>query len=187
MKTYLRLAFTILCTVAAFIGPIIFLEDRPKPGYLLGGLAACLATWALLSATMSTEERVPVFLRGVLGACAGLLSWAPISLVAVFDVIPHMAENGFNRFDPVWIGGGVIGPLLIAAVAAARAVNANANVFDALMAANYRYSIPLVGVDLIARIPNFPKQYPWLFLFTGAAFLTMDAMFHRPAPASIAR
>ena len=182
MKTYYRLAMTIVCTLAAYVGPIVFLEDRPKPGYLLGGVVACLLTWALLVATERTEENIPVWLRGILGAGAGLLSWAPISLVAIFDVIPHMATNGFNRFDPVWIGGGVVGPMLIAAIAVWRAARAHTNLLDGLMAANYRYSIPLVGVDLIARMPNLPKQYPWLFLFSGAAFLTLDALRHSRRP-----
>jgi len=176
MHTYYRPILTLLCTLAAFAGPIVFLEDRARFGYLAGGLVASLLTWALLAGTMAVAHTIPGWLRGVAGVGAALLSWAPIALVAVFDVIPHLATHGINRFDPVWIGGGVAAPLVIVGIALWRAARGWTGMTDALMTAVFRYSVPLLGLELLARIPRLPKQYPWLFLFTGALFLTLDAL-----------
>lgn len=180
MRNYYRIAITTACTLAAFVGPIIFLEDRPRVGYLLGGFAAAVLARYLLVAMIALEHHIPTWLRGVLGGGAALLSWAPISLVAVFDVIPNMATNGFNRFDPVWIAGGVLAPLTILGLALLKP--RKAPLLDVVLTALYRYSFPLVGLDLLARIPNLPKQYPWLFLFTGTMFLTLDILVHGVEP-----
>jgi hypothetical protein len=174
MKRSYRLGLSVLCALAAFGGPILFLEDKPRVGYLLGGLVAALLTWALLEAATYLEPSLPHWLQGVLGVGAAVLSWAPITLVAVFDIIPHMSTQGFNRFDPVWIGGGVVAPLVILGAAALRS---RTNLLPSLLTAIFRYSIPLLGIDLLARIPHLPKQYPWLFLFTGALFLTVDSLW----------
>jgi len=163
MRNTYRVALILLCALAAFAGPIIFLEDRPKLGYLIGGLIAAILARQLLVVMIDVEHFLPIWLRGALGAFAGALSWAPITLVAVFDVIPNMAEKGFNRFDPVWIGGGVVAPLAILGFAVLFSV--------------------LLGMDLLVRIPSgLPKQYPWLFLFTGAMFLTLDILIHGVEP-----
>lgn len=177
MRNYI---LTGLCTLAAFTGPILFMEDRPRGGYLLGGLAAAVLIWALLAGTVAAAQTVPAWLQGVVGAGAALLSWARISLVAVFDVIPHMAQHGFNRFDPVWVGGGVVAPLLMLGIALWRAVRSRQNASEALMAALFRFSVPLLGLSLLVRLPGLPKQYPWLFLFTGILFLTLDALLGSP-------
>lgn len=182
MKTYYRAAITIICALSAFGGPILFLEDRPKLGYLAAGLvAAVMARW-LLVGMINLEHHLPMWLRGVLGACAAVLSWAPISLVAVFGVIPHWATSGFNRFDPVWIAGGVLAPATILGAAVWRAARKRLISLDVVMTALYRYSIPLLGLDTLARITDMPKQYPWLILFTGAMFLTLDILVHGVDP-----
>lgn len=182
MRNYDRVAITTACALAAFVGPIIFLEDRPKLGYLLGGLAAALLARYLLVGMIALEHHIPTWLRGVLGSGAALLSWAPISLVALFDVIPNMATNGFNRFDPVWIAGGVVAPVVILGFSIATALGHRLNLTTVVMTALYRYSFPLLGLRLLARIPGLPKQYPWLFLFTGAMFLTLDILVHGVEP-----
>ncbi|HYF77159.1 MAG TPA: hypothetical protein VD973_08515 [Symbiobacteriaceae bacterium] len=183
MRNTYRVALILLCALAAFAGPIIFLEDRPKLGYLIGGLIAAILARQLLVVMIDVEHFLPIWLRGSLGAFAGALSWAPITLVAVFDVIPNMAEKGFNRFDPVWIGGGVVAPLAILGFAVWYAYRLKLSVPDVVMTALYRYSFPLLGMDLLVRIPSgLPKQYPWLFLFTGALFLTLDILIHGVEP-----
>jgi hypothetical protein len=183
MRNTYRVALILLCALAAFAGPIIFLEDRPKLGYLIGGLIAAILARQLLVVMIDVEHFLPIWLRGALGAAAGLLSWAPITLVAIFDVIPNMAAKGFNRFDPVWIGGGVAAPLAILGIAVWYAYRLKLSVPDVVMTALYRYSFPLLGMDLLVRIPSgLPKQYPWLFLFTGAMFLTLDILIHGVEP-----
>ncbi|HWI52242.1 MAG TPA: hypothetical protein VNT01_08870 [Symbiobacteriaceae bacterium] len=181
MRTYYRPTLTLICTLAAFAGPIIFLEDRARLGYLAGGLVASLLTWALLAGALAIADTIPNWLQGVAGVGAALLSWAPISLVAVFDVIPHLASHGFNRFDPVWIGGGVASPLVVVGIALWRAERGWNGLTDAIMKAIFRYSVPLLGLALLARVPHLPKQYPWLFLFTGALFLTLDTLLDSTA------
>ncbi|MDF2627371.1 MAG: hypothetical protein K0R39_1202 [Symbiobacteriaceae bacterium] len=183
MRNYIRVGLVLLCSLAAFVSPIFFLEDRPKVGYLIGGLVAAVLARQLLVWMIDVEHHLPTWLRGALGAAAGALSWAPITLVAVFDVIPNMAEKGFNRFDPVWISGGVAAPLAILAIAVWHAYRLRLSLPDVVMTALYRYSFPLLGLDLLARIPSgLPKQYPWLFLFTGALFLTLDIFIHGVEP-----
>jgi hypothetical protein len=176
MKLSYRLALSVLCALAAFGGPILFLEDKPRFGYLLGGVVAALLTWALLAAVTYLEPPLR-WVQGILGVGAALVTWAPITLVAVFDIIPHLSAQGFNRFDPVWIGGGVVAPLVILGAAAVRSITGQTNTIQSLLTAIYRYSLPLLCLDWLVRIPHLPKQYPWLFLFTGALFLTLDSLW----------
>lgn len=154
---------------------MLFLEDRLRAGYLLGGLAAALLTWAFLAFTMVAEGRLTPVLQGVMGLGAGVLSWAPISLVAVFDVIPHILRYGLSRFDPVWILGG-LSPGVTLGVAWWRTSRGKIPVWHALVSALLRFSMPLFGIQLVIRAVGLPKQYRWIFLFTGVMFLVLDAL-----------
>lgn len=174
-RMYYRLSLAAVCALAAFGGPVYFLEDRPRVGYLLGGLFAAFLTWAMLAAVIATESSLHPWIQGILGASAAVLSWATISLVAVFDVIPHALQHGPARFDPVWILGG-LSPLAILAVAWWRAHKGTTPVLHALLSTLYRYSVPLFALQLLVRIGGAPKQYRWLFLFTGVMFLVLDAL-----------
>ncbi|HYG56942.1 MAG TPA: hypothetical protein VD902_02595, partial [Symbiobacteriaceae bacterium] len=129
-RAYYRLSLAAVCAFAAFGGPIYFLEDRPKAGYLLGGLAAALLTWSFLTLAMAAEPRLPYYMQGAVGAGAAILSWATISLVAVFDIIPHALSHGLARFDPVWVMGG-LAPLAILGVAWWRAARGHASILHA--------------------------------------------------------
>ncbi len=174
-RTYYRLALSALCALAAWAGPIWFLADRPKLGYLVGGFVAALLTWAFLEGIVRAEPKLEPWLQGVLGAGAGLLSWATISLVAVFDIIPKVAERGLERFDPVWIMGG-LSPLVVVAVALWRAARDDAPVLNGLFSALLRFSVPLFGLEVVTQSSGLPKQYRWLFLFTGVMFLVLDGL-----------
>ncbi|HLN61351.1 MAG TPA: hypothetical protein VK464_07315 [Symbiobacteriaceae bacterium] len=175
-RVYYRLSLAAVCALAAFGGPIWFLEDRPRPGYLAGGLAAALLTWAILALAMAAEPNLQPWLQGAVGLGAAVLSWATISLVAVFDVIPHAMRYGLSRFDPVWIAAGGLAPLVILGVAAWRVGRDRLPVWHTLLSTLFRYSVPLLGLHLTVRFLPLPKQYRWLFLFTGVMFLVLDAI-----------
>lgn len=174
-RTYYRLSLTALCALAAFVGPVLFLEDRFRTGYLLGGLGAAVLAWAALVLIAASETNLHPGLQGVLGMGAAVISWATISLVALFDVLPHVARHGFSHFDFVWIAGG-LAPLVIPGVAWWRVRQGEAGGWQALLSALYRFSVPLFLVRLIARGLGLPKQYVWLFLFTGVMFLVLDGL-----------
>ncbi|MGE5674419.1 MAG: hypothetical protein ACM3XM_11090, partial [Mycobacterium leprae] len=150
-------------------------EDRLRVGYLVGGLAAALLAWAYLSLAMAVEDHLRLEVKGVLGAAAALLSWSTIALVALFDIIPHTARHGLARFDPVWLLGG-FSPLVILVVTWWFIANRERNLIEGLIAALFRFSVPLCGLILTAKLLGLPKQYRWLFLFTGVMFLVLDGL-----------
>ena len=174
-RMYYRLSLSAICALAAFAGPIIFLEDRARVGYLLGGLAAAFLTWFSLWVIMAAEPHLHSGLQLIVGAGAAVFSWATISLVAVFDVIPHLFQFGLARFDPVWILGG-LSPAVILGVAWWRAARDGTVVWQALSSALMRFSLPLLVLTLASRMLSLPKQYRWLFLFDGVMFLVLDAL-----------
>lgn len=174
-RVYYRLSLSAVCALAAFAGPIIFLEDRARVGYLLGGLAAAFITWLSLWATIATEPHMQPGLQLIVGAGAAVFSWATISLVAVFDIIPHVFQFGLTRFDPVWILGG-LSPVVILGVAWWRASRDRTVVWQALSSALLRFSLPLLALTLVSSMLSLPKQYRWLFLFDGVMFLVLDAL-----------
>ncbi|HLN60233.1 MAG TPA: hypothetical protein VK464_01685 [Symbiobacteriaceae bacterium] len=174
-RTYYRLALAAVCALAACAGPVAFLEDRVRLGYLLGGLAAALLAWAILVGAASAEANLHPGLLGIIGAGAALLSWATITLVAVFDVLPHALAFGLAKFDPVWLVGG-LAPLIVAPVAWWRVARGGEQVGQALLSSLYRFSVPLLGLRVVARVFHLPKQYGWLFLFTGVMFLVLDGL-----------
>lgn len=174
-RAYYRLALSAACALAALAGPVIFLEDRPRIGYLAGGLGAALCAWLFLSLAIQVEQSLPPLVLGVLGAGAGVFSWVTVSLVAVFEVIPHVLQAGPARFDPVWILGG-LSPVVILGVAWWRAARKSEEVWHALTSALFRFSVPLLAVQLAAKLLALPKQYWWLALFTGVMFLVLDAL-----------
>lgn len=174
-RIHYRLGLTLVCAFAAFGGPVLFLEDRARAGYLLGGLAAALLAWVLLAGTVAAEPHLQPWLQGTVGAGAAVLSWATISLVAVFDVIPHAMQHGLARFDPVWFMGG-LAPLSIIAIALWRAQRAPMPLLNALFSTLFRYSVPLFGLQLVVQMLPLAKQYRWLFLFTGIMFVVLDGL-----------
>ncbi|HEY3367477.1 MAG TPA: hypothetical protein VGK74_20670 [Symbiobacteriaceae bacterium] len=174
-RTYYRLSLSAACALAACAGPVYFLEDRAKFGYLAGGLAAALIAWGLLLMASAAEAEVSPAMQGVMGAGAAAVSWATISLVATFEIIPHAARHGLARFDPVWMLGG-LAPLTIFGVAGWRWVREKTPYLQALLSALFRFSVPLFGLELVARLGGLPKQFRWLFLFTGIMFLVLDGL-----------
>lgn len=175
-RIYYRLSLSAICALAAYGAPIWFLEDRPRVGYLLGGLGAALLAWLFLVVAIAAESRLSPLLQGAVGAGLGVLSWGTISLVAVFSVMPHALVYGLARFDPVWVMAG-LSPLAIPAVAWWRVRRRRGDgLGHALLSCLFRFSVPLFGLDLVARLLGLPKQYPWLFLFTGVMFLVLDGL-----------
>lgn len=175
IRTIYRLALCALCSLAAYAGPAYFLQDPSRTGYLAGGLAAALLAWALLVMAGAVGARVSPAVQGVIGAGAGLLSWAMISLVALFDVIPHALRYGMQRFDPVWLLEG-FAPAGVLGLGAWRARRGGGEAWEGAAAALFRFSVPLFGLQMAARAAGLTKHYIWLFLFTGVMFLTLDAL-----------
>lgn len=173
--TCYRLLLTAFCGLAAYIGPVFFLGDPLHTPYLLGGVGASLLTWLLLAGAMAAEPSIEPWLRGVIGLGAAVLSWSTVSLVAVFDVIPHMAVRGMDPFDPVWIACG-LAPLAVPAMALLWVRAGRMPFWTGLMTALYRFSVPLFGVYLTAQLSGMGKQMRWLFLFTGITFLVLDGL-----------
>lgn len=175
-RIYYRLSLSAVCALAAYGAPVWFLEDRARVGYLLGGLGAALLAWLFLVGAIAAEPRLPAVMQGAVGAGLGALSWGTISLVAVFSVVPHALQHGLARFDPVWVMAG-LSPLAVPAVAWRRVRRGRGEGFWPTLASSlFRFSVPLFGLDLTARLLGLPKQYPWLFLFTGVMFLVLDGL-----------
>lgn len=174
-RTYYRLSLVAICALAACFGPVYFLEDRVKGAYLAGGLVAALAAWGLLLLAMAGEARISPNMQATLGGGAAAVSWAIISLVATLDVIPHAVSHGLARFDPVWIMGG-LAPMVILGVAWWRRARERLPYWHGVASGLFRFSVPLFGLELMAQIGRLPKQFRWLFLFTGVMFLVLDGL-----------
>lgn len=169
-----RLALVTACMLAAWVGPVIFLAERLRTDYLFGGLAAALLTWAFLWICTSAEPKLSAWMLAVMGAGGAVLSWVTISLVTLFEVVPQVLERGLERFDPVWFMGG-LAPLIIPAVALWQ-VWRGAALWHSLATALYRFSVPLFGLQVTVQVLGLPKQFRWLFLFTGVMFLVLDGL-----------
>lgn len=174
-RTHYRLTLTAACALAASAGPVAFLEDQFRVTYLLGGLTAALCSWLLLAAAMAAEPHLDTRLQGIAGAGAAVFSWAKISLVAVFAILPHVAREGLALFDPVWIMAG-FSPLAVPLVAWYRVRRCREGVWAALFSTLFRFSVPLAGLTVAARLTQLPKQFTWLALFTGIMFLVLDGL-----------
>jgi hypothetical protein len=175
-RTTYRLALTALCATAAFVGPIIFLEDRPKATYLLGGVGAALLTWLFHRVAALAELQLRPELQAILGAGSAVFSWLTVSLVAIFKVIPHALQRGPALFDPVWILGG-LAPLAFLAVGGWRSIRQGGEVWNRLIAALFRFSVPLFALQITVDLLPLPKQFRWLALFTGMMFLVLDSLY----------
>lgn len=178
IRTYYRLSLTIACALAAYIGPVVFLRYPYHLGYFAGGLVAAFLAWALLVAVMATEPELHPGLQFILGAGAGVFSWVHPAVVASFQILPLIIRNGWRLndiFDPVWLMGG-FSPLVVLAVAGWVARRTGQPFWEALASAFFRFSIPLALLVLMPRWVGLPRQYRWLFLFTGVMFLVLDGL-----------
>lgn len=175
-RTTYRLVLTLLCAAAAFVGPIVFLEDRPKATYLLGGVGAALLTWLFHRAAVLAEPHLRPGLEAILAAGAAVFSWLTVTLVALFKVIPHALQHGLALFDPVWILGG-LAPLAYLAVGGWRLIRQGGDVWSRLVSALFRFSAPLAGLQITVELLPLPKQFRWLALFTGMMFLVLDSLY----------
>jgi len=175
LTTY-RLLLTVLCAAAAFVSPVVFLEDRPKATYLLGGVGAALLTWLFHQVSLVVEAQLRPGLQAILGAGSAVFSWLTVTLVAIFKVIPHAFQNGLALFDPVWILGG-LAPLVFLLVGALRSLRQGADVWSRLVSALFRFSVPLFALQLTVELLPLPKQFRWLTLFTGMMFLVLNALY----------
>lgn len=174
-RTHYRLALSLICSLAALVGPVVFLEDRLRLGYWGGGFVAALLAWAFLAGVVAIEPRLSPGLQGVIGTGAAALSWVSISLVTLFDVIPHIARHGLGRFDPVWLMAG-FAPLVVGGTALWLSVRRGVPLWRGVLSGLYRFSTPLFGLVLVTRVFNLPKQFRWLYLFTGVMFLVLDGL-----------
>jgi len=174
-RSQYRLVLTGLCALAAGVGPVVFLEDRLRAGYLLGGLAAAFLCWGLLLLAYSAEQRLSSGAQAVMGMGAAILSWVPVSLVAVFDIIPHIFREMPDPFDPVWVMGG-LSPLAVPAVACWQWATGKGAFWQATVTGLFRFSVPLFVLRLTALLVGLPEKYSWLFMFTGVMFLVLDGL-----------
>lgn len=178
IRTYYRLSLTILCALAAYVGPVLFLRYPYNLGFFAGGLAAAFIAWGLLVAVIAIEPDVDPGVQFILGAGAGVLSWAYPSFVAAFHVLPLIVQNGWRLndiFDPVWLMGG-FSPLLVLLIAGWISHTTGKLLWHAVASALFRFSIPLAVLVLLPRVIGLPRQYRWLFLFTGVMFLILDGL-----------
>ncbi len=175
-RTTYRLILTVLCAAAAFVGPIVFLEDRPKATYLLGGVGAALLTWLFQRVTVLVERELQPGLQAILAAGSAVFSWLTVTLVAIFKVIPHALQSGLALFDPVWVLGG-LAPLVFLAVGSWRSIRQGGEVWHRLVSALFRFSVPLLALQILVGMLPLPKQFRWLALFTGMMFLVLDALY----------
>ncbi|MFZ5825726.1 MAG: hypothetical protein ACOY94_15625 [Bacillota bacterium] len=177
MRTYYRLSLTVLCALAAYITPVPTLRYPYDLGYFVGGLAAALLAWALLALLMAVEPGVHPGLQLILGAGAGV-TWAYTSIVALFHVLPLIIRNGWqlnDTFDPIWLLGG-LSPLVVPVVAGWVTRMTGKPFGQALASALFRFSVPLAFLVLLPGWLGLPKQFRWLFLFTGVMFLVLDGL-----------
>lgn len=174
-RSWYRLVLTGLCALAAWAGPVFFLEDRLRAGYLVGGFSAAILCWGLLLLVQAAEPRLGLGAQSVIGIGASFLSWVPISLVAALDIIPHIPQEGYNPFDPVWIMGG-FSPLVVLAGAWWKRIQCHVPFWEGAVSCLFRFSVPLFGLRLAALLLGLPKQYGWLFMFTGVMFLVLDVL-----------
>lgn len=177
IRTYYRLVLTVLCALAAYITPVPTLKYPYDLGYFAGGLAAALLTWALLVAVIALEPEVHPGLQFILGAGAGVITWAQTTVVSIFEVIPYYIEFGAlkDTFDPIWLLSGA-SPLAVLVIALWVCRTVAKPFWEALFSALFRFSIPLALLQLIPKWLGLPKQFRWLFLFTGVMFLLLDGL-----------
>lgn len=176
-RTYYRLVLTVLCALAAYITPVPALRYPYDLGYFAGGLAAAFLAWAFLVALISMEPGVQPHLQLVLGAGAAVFSWGHATLVALFQIFPLIIQAGRlnDTFDPIWLLGG-FSPLTVPFVAVFMARAGRRPYWQALATALYRYSIPLAILVMLPRLLGLPRQFRWIFLFTGVMFLVLDGL-----------
>jgi len=177
-RTYYRLVLTVLCALAAYIGPVVFLRYPYRFGYFAGGLIASLLAWGLLVAVIAAEPDLPPRLQFVLGAGAGVFTWSRTSIVALFEVLPLISRNGWrlnDTFDPVWLMSG-FSPLMVPVVALVVSRHTYRPLWQTFSSALFRYSIPLAILQLLPRWFGLPRQFTWIFLFTGVMFLVLDGL-----------
>ncbi|BAD41856.1 hypothetical protein STH2873 [Symbiobacterium thermophilum IAM 14863] len=144
--------------------------------YFGGGLVAALLAWGFLQMAVLLEPEVKPGVQFIVGAGFAVVSWAHISVVACLTIIPQVVRAGrlLDTFDPIWILGG-LSPLVVPAAAVALRI-AGRPLLPSLAAALFRFSVPLGFLSLIPRWLHLPKQFRWLFLFTGVMFLVLDGL-----------
>lgn len=176
-RTHYRLALTLLCALAAYIAPVPTLRYPYILSYFAGGLAAAFLAWIFLAVVIALEPGVRAELQLILGGGAWAFSWSHVSIVALFHILPAVIREGrlLDTFDPIWILGG-LSPLVIPAVALWTARTGGRPLWQALASALFRFSIPLAFLVLIPRWLALPRQFRWLFLFTGVMFLVLDGL-----------
>ena len=175
-RVYYRLVLTVLCALAAYVTPVYTLSYPYYLPYFAGGLVAALLAWSFLQLAILIEPEVKPGVQFIVGAGFAVISWAHISMVAVLHIIPAVMRAGhlLDTFDPVWILGG-LSPLVVPAAALACKL-AGRPFLPSLAAALFRFSVPLGLLSIIPRFLNLPKQFRWLFLFTGVMFVVLDGL-----------
>lgn len=181
-RVYYRLLLTVLCALAAYVTPVYTLQYPYHLPYFTGGLVAALLAWAFLQMAILLEPEVKPGIQFIVGAGFAVVSWAHISMVALLTIIPQVlrARRLLDTFDPIWILGG-LSPLSVPAAAVALRI-AGRPFLPALASALFRFSVPLGFLSLLPRWLHLPKQFRWLFLFTGVMFLVLDGLGFDPRP-----
>ncbi|MFS8640768.1 MAG: hypothetical protein LOD90_08170 [Symbiobacteriaceae bacterium] len=175
-RVYYRLILTVLCALAAYVTPAYTLKYPYHLPYFGGGLVAALLAWSFLRMAILLEPEVKPGIQFIVGAGFAVVSWAHISMVAVLIILPQVIRAGrlLDTFDPIWILGG-LSPLCVPAAAVALRLLGRP-FLPSLASAFFRFSVPLGFLSLIPRWLHLPKQFRWLFLFTGVMFLVLDGL-----------
>lgn len=175
-RVYYRLVLTVLCALAAYITPVHTLRYPYHLPYFAGGLVAALLAWSFLGLAILLEPEVKPGVQFIVGAGFAVISWAHVSMVSVLHIIPQVIRAGrlLDTFDPIWILAG-LSPLMVPAAAVVLRLTGRP-FLPALAAALFRFSVPLGFLSLIPRWLNMPRQFRWLFLFTGVMFLVLDGL-----------
>jgi hypothetical protein len=171
-----KVALAAFCGAAGFLGPALFLEQPLQVSYLLTALLAAAGTGLLSGAVLRALPNVPPGIQGILGGGAAVFTWAPLTLVALFQILPHLLEGGYNPFDLVWLGVGLGPPAVLALTfLLARGPLLGGERLRALMEALFLISLPLLAVHAASRLLAPTRQERWLALFAAVLFVTLEA------------
>lgn len=123
------------------------------------------------------ERELDPGLQLIIGAGAGVFTWAYVSFVTLFQILPLIIETGRlnDTFDPIWLLGG-FSPLAVPVIGLVIHRETGKRLWESVASALFRFSVPLLVLVLLPRWFGLPKQFRWVFLFTGVMFLVLDGL-----------
>lgn len=178
MASYIRNAALVsVCGLAGYLGPALFLGGSPQISHLATGLVTGAATGLCSVMAEAIGRHLPGPLQGLAGAGMAVFTWFPVTLTALFRIVPHLVSEPFHRFDLVWIGAG-LAPVFLLGFAYLRASGPLLHEarWMATLHILFRFSFPLAVVQLGAQRFAPDKQHLWLAVFAAMMFLSLDLL-----------